>query len=159
MSGERPAEKEHHAELACEPGKACAAVAREAEGWGGEWRQEGRHGGVLRIPVVAGLRYGWVEGRLRAEPSEGGSRLTFRVERSDYRVQRSSALVLTFAAAGALAVLFAPFFPPLWPLVPVGFVLALASWFFIVSHLRNSGPEEFFEALSEPGVNNPGGPV
>lgn len=158
MSTEHPSETVHHAELPCKPGEACSVVAREAEAWGGEWKPEGKDGGLLTIPVMAGLRYGWVEGRLKAErSSQGGSRLTFRVERSRYRVQRSSALVLAFAAAGALAVLFAPFFPPLWPLVPIGFVLALAAWFFIVSHLRNSGPEEFFETLSEEGAGPDGG--
>ncbi len=140
---------EHHVELGCEPGMAYALVAREAEGWGGEWQRDDDGGGSLRIPVVAGLRYGWVEGRLVAEPaSEGGSRLTFRVERSGYRVQTTSALVLAIAAAGALAVLVAPFFPALWPAVPLGFMLTLGAWFFIVSHLRNSGPEEFLEAVS-----------
>ena len=146
---------EHQVDLGCEPGTSYALVAREAEGWGGEWYRDD-DGGRLKIPVVAGLRYGWVEGRLRADPaSQGGSRLTFRVERSYYRLQTTSALVLAIAAAGALAVLFAPFFPVLWPAVPLGFMLTLGAWLFIVSHLRNSGPEEFLEALGHE-LENPG---
>ncbi len=146
---------EHHVELDCEPEAAYARVAREAESWGGEWHRDGA-GGRLQLPVVAGLRYGWVAGRLWVESRDAaGSRLVFRVEESGYRVQTASAVVLVIAALGALTFIVAPFVPVLWPLVPLGFMLALGAWLFIVSHLRNSGPEEFLEAVARVAAHPP----
>ena len=54
----------------------------------------------------------------------------------------------TNAALGALATIFVWWVPALLPVVPLGILLSLAAWFFIIARLRNSGPEEFFEALA-----------
>jgi hypothetical protein len=143
---------EYSVEMACDPASSLLYLAREAEGWGGEWQAESASQGRLLLPVLAGVRHGWVEGSLRVEPvaeDASRSRLTLRVDKSLYRVRRSTVTVLGIAALGALCFLLAPFIPRLWSLVPLGFMVSLGAWFFILSGLRNSGPEEFFEILGE----------
>ena len=117
-------------------------IADEADAWGGTFE-----GDVLRIPVTAGLRYGQVALRVLVESADDGSHVTYAVEENVYRVQRSSVLILVMAALGALTCVFGPFFAVLRPLVPIGFMLSLAAWLFIVGALRNSGPEEFFATV------------
>ena len=140
---------EHHIELARDPAGSLELISREAASWGAEWSRESPDGGRLQLPVLAGLRHGWVEGPVTVEPAEAGSRLTFTIEKSVYFLQRTSVAVLAFAALGALALLVAPFVPALWPLMPIAFMLAIGAWLFIVARLRNSGPEEFLETLAQ----------
>lgn len=117
-----------------------------AEDWGAEWQEEGR-GGRLTLPVLAGVRRGLLSGHVRVEARKEGSRLTFQPQEEFYRVQRPVVVFLLLALCGALAILAAPLFPVLVPLLPLSALLMLAAWLFIVSSLRNSGPEEFFESL------------
>ena len=140
--------REHCLELPEDPVTSLNLVAMAAEAWGGVWQAEDRRGGRLGIPVMAGIRQGWVAGRLTAEPYGEGSRLTYRVDKSHYRVRKLAALFLFVAALGALITVIGPFIPPLLRLLPFGFLLSLSAWFFIVARLRNSGPEEFFEELA-----------
>lgn len=124
-----------------------AFIAREADTWGATFdRQEG--GGRLELPVVAGLRRGWLRGQVSVEAQEDGSKIVFNVDESIYRVQSSLVAVLALAAVGALTFLVGPFVPWLRPAVPLGFMLSLGAWF-VVANLRNSGPEEFFEAVAD----------
>jgi len=120
-----------------------------AEAWGGSFRDDktGEADGNLVIPVLAGLRRGFVGGPVRIEQQGTGSQVSFQVEESQYRVDLPSTLTLLSGAFGALIILVAPFFPKLWNLVPVGVMLSIGTWLFIVARLRNSGPEEFFEEL------------
>jgi hypothetical protein len=120
-----------------------------AEAWGGSFRDDerGEAEGNLVIPVLAGVRRGFVGGPVRIEKEETGSQVFFLVEESQYRVDLPAALTLFSGACGALIVLVAPFFPRLWSLVPIGVMLSVGTWLFIVARLRNSGPEEFFEEL------------
>lgn len=146
MSTETP--REHVLELDEKPRAAQRLLAEAAEDWGGAWQARGR-GGRLRLPVMAGLRRGWVAGEVTVEEAGDGSRLRLRVEESMYRVDRASVAVLLLAAGGALVTVLLPLFPQLIRLVPVGIVLAVGAWLFIVARLRNSGPEEFFQDLAE----------
>lgn len=124
-------------------------LVEAAESWGGSFRDDegGEACGNLVIPVLAGLRRGFVGGPVRIETRGKGSHVSFRVEESQYRVDLPAALTLLFGAFGALITLVAPFFPKLWRLVPIGMMLTIGAWLFIVARLRNSGPEEFFEEL------------
>lgn len=138
---------EHHVDLTRDPSGSLDLLSEEATSWGGSWRREGQ-GGRLELPVLAGLRRGRVEGRITVAHTGAGSRLTFRVEKSRYRLEKTSVAVLAVAAFGALLFLLAPFVPRLLPAMPLGFLLTVAAWLFIVAGLRNSGPEEFFESLA-----------
>ncbi len=140
--------REHSLELPEDPVTSLNMVAMAAEAWGGVWQAEGTSGGRLGLPVMAGLRRGWVAGQLTVERSGDGSRLTYRVDQGDYKVQKAAALTLFVASLGAVVTIIAPLFPTLLRLVPISIVICLMAWFFVVARLRNSGPEEFFEDLA-----------
>lgn len=143
-----PTAGEHRVELAEDPVTSLNLVAMAAEAWGGLWQAEGRGRGRLGLPVVAGLRRGWVAGQLTVEATDTGSLLTYRVDKSDYQIQKPAVLMLALAGLGALTALVAPFVPALLGLVPIGVLLGVAAWFLVIARLRNSGPEEFFEDLA-----------
>ncbi|MEM1201973.1 MAG: hypothetical protein AAGN66_01945 [Acidobacteriota bacterium] len=137
-------------ELPVGPEEALDHVAQATEVWAGDWQSTADTEGEIGLPVMAGLRRGWVEGRIEAQAvGRERTRLTFFEERSDYRLDRAAVAMLVLALGGALSTVVAPFVRALWPLVPVGIVVALASWFFVIARLRNSGPEEFFKLLED----------
>ncbi len=140
--------REHSVDLPGDQATSLGQVATVAEAWGGMWQAEGARGGRLGLPVMAGLRSGWVAGQLTVEPSGSGSKLTYRVDKSEYRVQTVPALILLLAALGAAVMTIAPLVPSLLRLVPLSIVLCLVAWFFVVARLRNSGPEELLEDLA-----------
>lgn len=139
--------REYHVELDEDVRSSLARLGRLAEAWDGTWRPTDDLRGHLRLPVMAGLRRGFVEGTIEAERRGDGARLTFREERGEYHLERLSVGVLLLGAAGGLITLIAPFVPAFQSAFVLGVFLGLGAWFFIVSGLRNSGPEEFFEAL------------
>ena len=65
--------REHRLELPEDPVTSLNLVAMAADAWGGLWQAEGRHQGRLGLPVMAGLRRGWVAGQLTVEPAGEGS--------------------------------------------------------------------------------------
>lgn len=140
--------KTHEVDLPAGPREALQHLAKTAEMWGAQWKPDGESGGHLEIPVMAGLRRGWVLGRVEVTEQTTGSRLVFFEEDSVYRVQMAAVFILLLAACGALTTLIAPIFPRLLGLVPMSMMLCIGAWFFVVARLRNSGPEEFFEELS-----------
>jgi len=146
---------EHRVELAADPDRGLELLAREAASWGATWQRGGQQDGRLALPVLAGLRRGWVEGEVTVEPAGAGSRLTFRIDKNDYRLQAMSVAVLLVAALGALVVLVGPFVAALRPAVPAGILLAVGAWLFIVAGLRNSGPEEFLEGVAAAAAATP----
>lgn len=148
----------HEIEIADDPSRSLELLSRRASSWGAHWRPDGKRAGHLELPVLAGLRRGWVEGPVTVARSKAGSRLTFRVERSVYRLETLSVVILATAGAGALVFLIAPFVPAMRPMMPVGFILTIAAWLFIVARLRNSGPDEFFEWLAEEAGGEPPDP-
>ena len=106
-----------------------------------------------------------LEGELAAEPVPGGSRLTLRVARSEYRLRTAAVACLVLGGLGGSVLVLWPFYPPLLRLAPLGVVLALAAWFVVLSRLRVSGPEEFLETVAavaggaeDTGGNPAGGP-
>lgn len=151
-------DRTYRAELPETPRASLNLLAHAAERWGAEWERRG-DGGRLRLPVMAGLRRGWLEGEVAATEREMAeeslTRLELRVEGSEWHTDRAGVMVLCCALFGALITVVAPFFPRLWGLVPFGIVLAGAAWFFVLAKLRNSGPEEFLESV----VDDAGGEV
>lgn len=144
-------ETTHECALGDPPAAARQFLEEAAEAWGGSL--ESADGAAddtatLVIPVVAGLRRGFVAGPVHIERRGEGSHISFRVSESHFRVDLPSAITLLFGAFGALITLVVPFFPQLWQLVPAGVMLSIGAWLFIVARLRNSGPEEFFEDLA-----------
>ena len=138
---------EHAIDLAAAPDRAWAAVSRAAELWGGELERRGE-GGRLRLPVRAGLRRGWAGGEVEVAPLPEGSRLGFRVDEGESRVQAPLLVILLLGALGGLLAAAWPFAPRLLAAAPVGVVLALAAWFLVASRLRTSGPEEFLDTVA-----------
>jgi hypothetical protein len=148
MSNESTSNDRFSTEMPCQPTAGLRLVASTAEAWGGLWQAEGVAEGRLGIPVLAGLKQGWVAGPLKVHETGDGCRLEFTVEDSEHKVQKPALFFLIFAALGGLTTMVAPFIPSLLPLVPLGILVAIAAWFLIVSRLRNSGPEEFFADLA-----------
>lgn len=136
-------------ELPVAPVEAARAIAATAGPWGAEWTpHEG--GGRLALPVVFGLRRGWLVGELTIAPSGSGARVAWRQLESHLEVHRSSVAVLSMAAVPLLGVLGWPLWPPLLAFAPLAAVLGLLAWWLVVSRLRSSGPEDFLAALGPP---------
>lgn len=138
---------EHAIDLDLPPVEALSALRRAAEDWGAEL-QENEDGGLLHLPILAGLRRGLMSGPVEIRPAEGGSRLTFRPETSIYYVQTQAVVVLLLAVVGGLLTVLWPFFPKLLEVAPFGAVVALGGWFLVISRLRTSGPDEFLKAVA-----------
>ncbi len=128
-----------------DPRTALRVVGEAAEAWGATWKTRGEQGLWLRLPVMAGVRYGWVAGGVDVETAEDKSQMVYRVDESEYRLDKATVFTLVLAALGAIVSMIGPFFPSLIRLMPIGIMLTVAAWLFIVGRLRNSGPEEFFE--------------
>lgn len=145
MSTGAPAE--HAIDLPAGTEETWAAVALTAAEWGAELERTGDEA-RLGLPVVHGLRRGFVAGRLTAEPSAAGCRLAFLIETSELRAQRAAVVVLAISAAAGVVVFLWPFFPRLLALVPLALVLSVSGWLLVMTRLRTSGPQEFLEAVA-----------
>jgi hypothetical protein len=132
---------------------ALAAVASTVEDWSGEWTAA-VDGGEVRLPVEAGLRRGFVRGRVTVTGASGGSELAIEIVEERWWVHRVAVALLLGAAIPAMAGVLWPFVPAVAPLVPLGLVLGVASWLAILARLRHRGPAEFVAdldaALAEP---------
>jgi hypothetical protein len=146
----------HEVLVAADPAVTLAAVASVADAWGAEWRPgDGACGGELALPVIAGLRRGYVRGRVElyeGSTPDGTSaagedadrrRLVLAVAERHDHVQSAAVMILLLSGFGAVLTVLWPFFPSLLPVAPFGAVLALGGWFLVVSRLHNSGPEDF----------------
>jgi hypothetical protein len=116
--------------------------------WGAEW-QPANQGGQLRLPVVQGLRHGVVEGTVTVEPTEDGVSLLFEVDKSTYRVNKSAFAILLLGGLGGVTLILWPVSTTFLQLAPLGAVLALVAWLMVVSRLRNSDPEDFFDLIAD----------
>lgn len=149
-----PEPVEHATHLEIPPEEASEVVSQAVDVWGGgleDWGGETRSG-LLHLPVAAGLRHGVVRGTLRIEPADGGSRVVFWQESSEYRLQSTSVAFLCLSAVGALLVILWPFFPPdsgWMEVAPLGAVLALAGWFLVTSRIITRDVDDFFALLQE----------
>lgn len=154
MTSEPTEPTKHSTRLDLLPEDAAQAVSEAAEVWGAgleDWDRE-RRSGILHLPVAAGLRHGMVHGRLSVEPDDGGSRVVFHQETSEYRLQSTSVAFLCLSAIGAILVVLWPFFPPdsgWMQAAPLGVVLALAGWFLVTSRIITRDVGSFFELLRE----------
>jgi hypothetical protein len=142
---------EHAIDLETGPEEAVLAIGRAAEAWGAELEMGGAAGGVLRLPVVAGLRRGLLSGQLAVEATADGSRVVFRPQESSYYLHTASVGVLVVAGLGSVLAVAWPLYPELLGLAPLGAVLALSGWFLVVSRLRSEGPEEFLKTVAAAG--------
>ena len=131
------------------PSAALKLLKEKAEIWGGGWKGEGLTGGRLVIPVLAGLRRGYVGYGVSVDGTPRKTTLDFKEEESDLQVHVPTLIVLLIAAAAGLTTMVIPFMPRLLPLLPPSVVLSLATWLFIVARLRNSGIDEFLADLAD----------
>jgi len=132
---------------------ALAAVTSTVEDWGGEWIAAG-DGGELRLPVEAGLRRGFVRGRVAVTGASAGCELALEIVEERWWVHRVAVALLIGAAVPATAGVLWPFFPAVAPLVPLGLVLGAAAWLAILARLRHRGPAEFMAEL-EAAIDEP----
>lgn len=150
------ASSEHRREIAAGHDAALSAVERAADEWGAAWTRHGT-GGELALPVLHGLRRGWVRAELSSGPAGGGrTALRLAVTERHEGVHLAAVVILLISAAGGILVGAWPFFPRLLPLAPIGAILALGGWFLVVSRLRSSGPEEFLELVDRLAGEEPG---
>jgi hypothetical protein len=147
-------------EVPADPGEAVAAVGRAAEDWGAEWEPRGL-GGTLVLPVLHGLRRGWVRGEVTVSAAGGGARVAFLPGEHHEHLHTTAVGILVLAAAGAVLTVLWPFVPALLPVAPFGALLALGGWFLVVSRLRTSGPEDFLALVAHHAGRNaePAAPV
>lgn len=141
-------ETQHRVEIEADVPLALEAVADAAEMWGGDWERQGE-GGRLTIPVSAGVRHGHVSGQISTRPQGRVSEVVLHVESVHYQLHWPSLAVLLFGAVGGLLIVVAPFFPPLFPLVPAGVILSLAAWFLVVARMKSRGSPEFLAFVGE----------
>ena len=125
------------------------ALAEAAKAWGAEWSadESDRDGGQLVLPVVFGLRRGFLVGRVDFAPAGDGALLTWQLEESHLELQRASVAILAFTILALLPALAWPFNPRLFALLPFAAVMGLLSWWLVLSRLETSGPEEFFATV------------
>lgn len=138
----------HQRSFAQPPETLFEAVGGAAEMWGARWQATGRSG-QLSLPIVQGLRRGILEGTLRAEPEGAGTSLAFVVDSTELVLNRSAMAILILGGLGGLTVVFWPLSSTILQFAPIGAVLALVAWLMVVSRLRNSGPEDFFDLVAE----------
>ena len=138
----------HQRQLSQPPATVLEAVDEAAQMWGAGW-QPTEQGGRLRLPVVQGLRRGIVQGTLNAAPKETGTSLRLDVEKASYAINRSALAILILGGMGGLTIVFWPLSPTILQLAPLGAVLALVAWLMVVSKLRNSDPEDFFDLVAD----------
>ena len=138
---------EHRIDLAVDPATALDEIAEVAEIWGADFTRDGL-GGVLLLPVTAGVRHGVVHGRISVEPDRDGCAVHFAVEEEQYRVRLGVVVVLLLGALGGLSMTLWPFYPPLLQLVPVGLILSTVAWLLVVSRLRSTGPNDFLALVA-----------
>ncbi|MEO1082840.1 MAG: hypothetical protein AAFY88_01220 [Acidobacteriota bacterium] len=135
-------------ESALEPVELLEWVGRVADQWDGEW-EPADGGGRLGLPVTAGLKRGWLAGRLEVAPQPSGSAVRFEVDKGEMKSDRGSVMILLVGAFGGLVTVVAPFVPALWAMVPVGLLLGFSAWFMVVARLRSAGPAEFFAQVDD----------
>jgi hypothetical protein len=140
---------EHRRRIRCSPATAQQRIGEAAKTWGADWQPE-ESGGRLILPVLAGIRKGWVAGPLFFEARGHDTEVELRVEESRYQLHIASVVVLLVSALGGLAVMAWPFLgEQALPLAAVGAILALCGWFGVVSKIRIQSPEHFLEMLDE----------
>jgi hypothetical protein len=126
------------------------AIAGTAAEWDATW-QPGSESepGTLYLPIVAGLRRGFLEAGITTAPDGSGVEVRVEPLREELHLQWNAVVVLGLAALGALTAVLWPFVPALQPLLPFALLIALSGWFLVVTRLRSSGVEEFFAAVGK----------
>lgn len=125
-----------------------AALAEVCDGWGARLGENsGETNGSLSLPVVAGLRRGFLKGTWTIESTGESSELTIELQDERLSVNSSAVMILLLSAVGGLITALWPWFPRLLAAAPLGLVLAVGGWLLVASRLRASGPEEFLAAV------------
>lgn len=139
----------HRRRIRCSPATALRRIDGMAEAWGADWEPL-EEGGRLVLPVLAGIRRGWVAGAVSLQPRGHDTEVELRVDDSRYRLHTASVVVLLISALGGLAVMVWPFFGErALPVAALGAILALCGWFMVVSKIRTQSPEHFLEMLDQ----------
>lgn len=133
-------------QFAASPEVVAETLREVAAMWGADWQPRG-NGGRLALPIVQGLRRGFVEGTVALDPAASGCSLRFVVEETSLEVNRSALAILILGGLGGLTLVFWPLSPVILRLAPVGAVLAIVAWLMVVSRLRNSSPEQFLDLV------------
>jgi hypothetical protein len=142
----------HRITLPHPPRQALEAAAEAVEQWGGEWDRQGGAAGRVRLPVKAGLRFGFLDGELEVAAAPGGASVELRPESATWFLNTTAVVVLLLAGLGALLLILWPFFPAhetLAQIAPLGAVLALGGWFLVLSRLETRGPQELLDLVSD----------
>jgi hypothetical protein len=137
----------HQIDTTLSPKEAIEELSRASEFWGASWQPHAA-GGHLELPVLAGLKHGFLSGPVTVEPIAEGSRITFQIEERHYRLQTSAVAILSLGAIGGIAATLWPFFPPLIGVAPLAIVIAIGAWILVASRLRTSTPDEFLELVA-----------
>jgi len=141
---------QYEVELDLTADEALDALSDGADTWNGAWHRQGR-GGMLTLPVAAGVRQGVLRGTVSVHSIDGGVHVLFHVEQSDYSVNAAAVGMLGLGALGVLAMLAWPLLPGTSPnLACSGFILILLTWLVVGSRLRHRGAADFLASLGPP---------
>jgi hypothetical protein len=126
------------------------AIVQTAGEWDARWQPGAQsQPGTLVLPIVAGLRRGILEARVGILPDSAGVEVRIEPVREALHLQGNAVVILALSALGALTAVLWPFVPALQPLLPFAILIALSGWFLVVTRLRSSGVDEFFEAVGK----------
>lgn len=146
---DEPRRDPHRTTLPHPPEEALGAAAEAVEQWGGEWDRQGGATGRVRLPIRAGLRFGYLDGELEVRGAPEGSEVVLKPQKATYFLNSTAVAVLLIAALGALLLILWPFFPQLAQIAPLGAVLALLGWFLVLSRLESRGPDELLDLITD----------
>jgi hypothetical protein len=138
----------HRLHLPTSPETALAAIQEAAGLWGADWQPSGL-GGSLTLPVVQGLRRGFLQASLKLIAEDEGCSLELSIDHTELTLNRSAVAILVLGGLGGLSLVFWPLSPMILGLAPIGAVLAVVAWLMVVSRLRNSGVDDFLALVSE----------
>ena len=91
---------QHEVDLDTDPDAALDAVGAAAEVWGGGWERSGLSARI-ELPVSAGVRHGWLDGRVDAQRVGSGCRVTLFTEKIDYKLHVAFGRGPTHGGAGS----------------------------------------------------------
>jgi len=141
---------QYEVELDLTADEALDALSDGVETWNGTWHRQGT-GGMLTLPVAAGVRQGVLRGTVSVRSIAEGVHVRFHVEQSEYAVNAAAVGMLGLGALGVLAMLAWPLLPGTSPnLAGSGFILILLTWLVVGSRLRHRGAAEFLAGLGPP---------
>ncbi len=130
------------------------ALREAAELWSAAWKDEDG-GGLLHLPVLAGIRRGRILARVDATAEANGCSVELSVESADYEINRTAVLILSLGGLGGLALILWPLAPArLLGFVPLGIVFMVVAWLAVASKVRTAGVDDFLDTVAELAEND-----